>query len=343
MDEQTAAVEATEEKKKSIVPAKYAGKYKGANDALAEFIKEQCSGKDGFEFTAFFTLCRKNGIAEDKVAHYEAQVAEKRHGSQGRARMTLRNMLATIARKEGKLVGLNDEEVAIEIAKPTLTGAAGCWTRCARPGGRTSSGTASRPTRSNAACGAVTCCAGRPRSCCRSWSPRARIPIRTSGGRPAKRRCSRSQSAPACRTSCSRWPLTDSGRAGCPPRCSALTSCAASWTCRTRGGRWAQSGSDIAPCNRHHIELAKRVREGIRTAGGIAIEFPTHPIQETSRRPTATLDRNLAYLTLVEILTGYFLDGVVLLTGCDKTTPACLMAAATVVCTVCKMHIMTDG
>ncbi|KAF3399913.1 L-arabonate dehydratase [Penicillium rolfsii] len=92
----------------------------------------------------------------------------------------------------------------------------------------------------------------------------------------------------------------------------------------------AQSGSDIAPCNRHHIELAKRVREGIRTAGGIAIEFPTHPIQETSRRPTATLDRNLAYLTLVEILTGYFLDGVVLLTGCDKTTPACLMAAATV-------------
>ncbi|PWY81581.1 putative dihydroxy acid dehydratase [Aspergillus sclerotioniger CBS 115572] len=92
----------------------------------------------------------------------------------------------------------------------------------------------------------------------------------------------------------------------------------------------AQSGSDLAPCNRHHLELAKRVREGIRTAGGIAIEFPTHPIQETSRRPTATLDRNLAYLSLVEILTGYFLDGVVLLTGCDKTTPACLMAAATV-------------
>lgn len=97
----------------------------------------------------------------------------------------------------------------------------------------------------------------------------------------------------------------------------------------------AQSGSDIAPCNRHHIELAKRVREGIRTAGGIAIEFPTHPIQETSRRPTATLDRNLAYLGLVEILTGYFLDGVVLLTGCDKTTPACLMAAATVVSFFC--------
>ncbi|KAK3196693.1 hypothetical protein K4F52_000037 [Lecanicillium sp. MT-2017a] len=92
----------------------------------------------------------------------------------------------------------------------------------------------------------------------------------------------------------------------------------------------AQSGSDLAPCNRHHMELAKRVREGIRTAGGIAIEFPTHPIQETSRRPTAALDRNLAYLTLVEILTGYFIDGVVLLTGCDKTTPAYLMAAATV-------------
>jgi dihydroxy-acid dehydratase len=105
----------------------------------------------------------------------------------------------------------------------------------------------------------------------------------------------------------------------------------------------AQSGSDIAPCNRHHIELAKRVREGIRTAGGIAIEFPTHPIQETSRRPTATLDRNLAYLTLVEILTGYFLDGVVLLTGCDKTTPACLMAAATVVCTVYRMQFMKNG
>ncbi|KAL3478663.1 dihydroxy-acid/6-phosphogluconate dehydratase [Aspergillus californicus] len=91
----------------------------------------------------------------------------------------------------------------------------------------------------------------------------------------------------------------------------------------------AQTGSDIAPCNRHHLELAKRVREGIRTAGGIAFEFPTHPIQETSRRPTACIDRNLSYLGLVEILHGYPLDGVVLLTGCDKTTPACLMAAAT--------------
>ncbi|KAI0868705.1 dihydroxy-acid dehydratase [Hypoxylon argillaceum] len=91
----------------------------------------------------------------------------------------------------------------------------------------------------------------------------------------------------------------------------------------------AQSGSDLAPCNRHHQILAKRVREGIRSAGGIAFEFPTHPIQETSRRPTATLDRNLAYLSLVELLYAYPFDGVVLLTGCDKTTPACLMAAAT--------------
>ncbi|MGB8046065.1 MAG: IlvD/Edd family dehydratase, partial [Pseudolabrys sp.] len=92
----------------------------------------------------------------------------------------------------------------------------------------------------------------------------------------------------------------------------------------------AQTGSDLSPCNRHHIELAKRVREGIRAAGGVAFEFPCHPIQETGKRPTAALDRNLAYLGLVEILYGYPLDGVVLMTGCDKTTPACLMAAATV-------------
>lgn len=92
----------------------------------------------------------------------------------------------------------------------------------------------------------------------------------------------------------------------------------------------AQTGSDLAPCNRHHIELAKRVREGIREAGGIAIEFPVHPIQETGKRPTAGLDRNLAYLSLVESLYGYPLDGVVLTIGCDKTTPAALMAAATV-------------
>ena len=92
----------------------------------------------------------------------------------------------------------------------------------------------------------------------------------------------------------------------------------------------AQTGSDLSPCNRHHIELAKRVREGIVAAGGIPFEFPCHPIQETGKRPTAALDRNLAYLSLVEVLYGYPLDGVVLTIGCDKTTPAMLMAAATV-------------
>ncbi len=91
----------------------------------------------------------------------------------------------------------------------------------------------------------------------------------------------------------------------------------------------AQTGSDLTPCNRHHMELAQRVKAGIRDAGGIPMEFPVHPIAEQSRRPTAALDRNLAYLGLVEILHGYPLDGVVLTTGCDKTTPACLMAAAT--------------
>ncbi|MFS2110330.1 IlvD/Edd family dehydratase [Sphingomonas sp. Sphisp140] len=92
----------------------------------------------------------------------------------------------------------------------------------------------------------------------------------------------------------------------------------------------AQTGSDLTPCNRHHLELAKRVREGIRDAGGIALEFPTHPIQETGKRPTAGLDRNLQYLSLVEAIFGYPMDGVVMTIGCDKTTPACLMAAATV-------------
>ncbi|MDM0084160.1 IlvD/Edd family dehydratase [Variovorax sp. J31P179] len=92
----------------------------------------------------------------------------------------------------------------------------------------------------------------------------------------------------------------------------------------------AQTGSDIAPCNRHHLVLAERTREGIRDAGGIAFEFPIHPIQETCKRPTAALDRNLQYLSLVEVLYGYPIDGVVLTTGCDKTTPAQLMAAATV-------------
>jgi dihydroxy-acid dehydratase len=92
----------------------------------------------------------------------------------------------------------------------------------------------------------------------------------------------------------------------------------------------AQTGSDLSPCNRHHLVLAERVRDGIREAGGIPIEFPVHPIQETGKRPTAGLDRNLAYLGLVEVLYGYPLDGVVLTIGCDKTTPAALMAAATV-------------
>lgn len=92
----------------------------------------------------------------------------------------------------------------------------------------------------------------------------------------------------------------------------------------------AQTGSDLSPCNRIHLDLQDRVRDGIRDGGGIPFVFPVHPIFENCRRPTAALDRNLAYLGLVEILHGYFFDGVVLTTGCDKTTPACLMAAATV-------------
>ncbi|RYY05278.1 MAG: dihydroxy-acid dehydratase, partial [Alphaproteobacteria bacterium] len=92
----------------------------------------------------------------------------------------------------------------------------------------------------------------------------------------------------------------------------------------------AQTGSDLSPCNRHHLVLAERVRDGIRDAGGIPLEFPIHPIQETGKRPTAGLDRNLAYLSLVEVLHGYPLDGVVLTAGCDKTVPAVLMGAATV-------------
>ena len=92
----------------------------------------------------------------------------------------------------------------------------------------------------------------------------------------------------------------------------------------------AQSGSDLSPCNRVHLRLAERVQAGIRAAGGVPLEFPVHPIQETGKRPTAALDRNLAYLGLVEVLHGYPLDGVVLTTGCDKTTPSQLMAAATV-------------
>ncbi|MGH1370447.1 MAG: IlvD/Edd family dehydratase [Cellvibrionaceae bacterium] len=92
----------------------------------------------------------------------------------------------------------------------------------------------------------------------------------------------------------------------------------------------AQTGSDLAPCNRHHLELSQRVKDGIREAGGIPLEFPVHPIQETGRRPTAALDRNLQCLSLIEVLHGYPLDGVVLTTGCDKTTPALIMGAASV-------------
>lgn len=92
----------------------------------------------------------------------------------------------------------------------------------------------------------------------------------------------------------------------------------------------AQTGSDLSPCNRHHLELEKRVRDGIIATGGVPMQIPVHPIQETGKRPTAMLDRNLAYLSLVETLYGYPIDGVVLMIGCDKTTPALLMAAATV-------------
>lgn len=130
--ENTAAAETqdsadTESQKesKSIVPSKYAGKYKGGgSDALAEFIKSQCVGKDGFEFTAFFELCKKNGIDAAKVDHYKSLVEAKAHGAEGRARMTLRNMLATPARKNGKLVALDGTEVSIDMPKPALTGAA---------------------------------------------------------------------------------------------------------------------------------------------------------------------------------------------------------------------------
>lgn len=124
-DENTAAPVA-EKSQKSIVPSKYGNKYRnGGEDELAKFINAQCVNKDGqFEYTAFFQLCRQNGIAEEKVAHYEGQVAAKQHGAEGRARMTLRNMLAPKARKEGHLVGLNGEQTAVNLPKPALTGAA---------------------------------------------------------------------------------------------------------------------------------------------------------------------------------------------------------------------------
>ena len=91
----------------------------------------------------------------------------------------------------------------------------------------------------------------------------------------------------------------------------------------------AQTGSDLVPCNRIHVDLVQRIRDGVREAGGISIEFPVHPIQESGKRPTAAVDRNLQYLSLVEVLYGYPIDGVVLTTGCDKTTPAMIMGAAT--------------
>ena len=110
---------------KSIVPAKYSGRYKnGGEDALAQFIKEQCTAEGAFSFAKFFELCEKNGLPTEKVEHYKGQVAEKRHGAEGRARMTLRNMLATIARKNGKLAGLDGEEKDVNLPKAALTGAA---------------------------------------------------------------------------------------------------------------------------------------------------------------------------------------------------------------------------
>lgn len=112
--------ETTTVERKSIVPAGW----KSKGDALSKFIDEQSTGKDGFEYTAFFALCRKNGLPEEKVKHYEDTVASKAHGAQGRAKMTLRNMLATVARKNGKLVGLNGAETAIDLPKPAVSGAA---------------------------------------------------------------------------------------------------------------------------------------------------------------------------------------------------------------------------
>ena len=110
---------------KSIVQAKYAGRYKtGGEDELAQFIKQQCTDEGNFHFSRFFELMAKNGVAQDKVDHYANQVAEKRHGAEGRARMTLRNMLATFVRKNGKAIALDGSEVAVNLPKPALTGAA---------------------------------------------------------------------------------------------------------------------------------------------------------------------------------------------------------------------------
>jgi hypothetical protein len=110
---------------KSIVPAKYAGRYKnGGEDPLALFIKEQCTTQEGFNFDKFFELCARNGVAQDKVDHYRNQVAEKRHGAEGRARMTLRNMVATFVRKNNAVTTLSGEQVALTLPKAALTGAA---------------------------------------------------------------------------------------------------------------------------------------------------------------------------------------------------------------------------
>jgi hypothetical protein len=110
---------------KSIVPARYAGKYKkGGSDDLATFINAQCNDGKEFSFDKFWELCKKNGLDATKVDHYAGQVAEKRHGAQGRARMTLRNMLATIVRKDGKLIALDGSEATLSLPKPTLSGAA---------------------------------------------------------------------------------------------------------------------------------------------------------------------------------------------------------------------------
>jgi hypothetical protein len=110
---------------KSIVPARYAGRYKkGGGDSLAEFINAQCNEKEGFSFTKFWELCKKNGLDEKKVDHYAGQVTEKRHGAQGRARMTLRNMLATIVRRDGKLIALDGTETTLSLPKLALGGAA---------------------------------------------------------------------------------------------------------------------------------------------------------------------------------------------------------------------------
>jgi len=124
-DEVQAATEAEVKTTKSIVPSKYSGRYKnGGEDPLALFIKAQSVVDGNFSFDKFFELVARNGVPEEKVEHYRAQVAEKRHGAEGRARMTLRNMLATIVRKNGKATGLDGSEVAIDLPKPALTGAA---------------------------------------------------------------------------------------------------------------------------------------------------------------------------------------------------------------------------